>query len=315
MDCHDATARFSDLRDGHLGDGELAELKRHLSACPACQQEWADFERTVGALKDLGAVEPSPGFAARVRAMIEAPPWHRRLARRLFMPWHIKLPIEAAALVLLAAGVVVLYQRTPEMRQVVERPEALQAPGPVESGRRDAILDEKLAGRVEKGKVKPPRSSLPSSGEVQESRESVPPPRAKADLDRSVGMTPSTQPPPEPDLSARPSPPASRMPPARRELSELPSALSKHEGRPVERLESGKATQLPATPSPASAVPTPFRTMTLRTEDVGAAEKRSPRVDSTGRGSSARRAGHRRAHSIKPAGPLPHRSRPGGRTP
>jgi anti-sigma factor RsiW len=230
MDCHDATARFSDLRDGHLGDGELAELERHLSACPACQQEWADFERMVGALQDLGAVEPGPGFAARVRAMIEAPPWHRRLARRLFMPWHIKLPIEAAALVLLAAGAVVLYQRTPEMRQAVERPEVLQAPGPVESERRDAVPRE--------------------------------------------GPAPSTQPPPEPNLSARPSPPASRMPLARRELSELPSAPSKHEGRPVERLESGKATQLLATPPPAPAVPTPFRTMTLRTEDVGAAEKR-----------------------------------------
>ena len=64
------------------------------------------------------------------------------------------------------------------------------------------------------------------------------------------------------------------MPPARRDLRELPSALFKHEGRPVERLESGKATQLLATPPPAPVVPTPFRTMTLRTEDVGAAEER-----------------------------------------
>jgi anti-sigma factor RsiW len=230
MDCHDATARFSDLCDGHLGDGELAELERHLSACHTCRQEWADFERTVETLQDLGAVEPSPGFAARVRAMIEAPPWHRRLARRLFMPWHIKLPLEAAALVLLAAGAVVLYQRTPGMRQVVERPEVLQAPAPIEAKRQDAVPQE--------------------------------------------GPAPSTQPPPEPILSARPSPPASRVPLARRELSDLSSALSKHEGRPVERLESGKATQLLATPAPAPAVPTPFRTMTLRTEDVGTAEKR-----------------------------------------
>jgi hypothetical protein len=138
MDCCDATGRFSDLRDARLKGGELVELERHLAGCPACRQEWAEFSQAIDALRILGPVEAAPGFAARVREQIEATPWHRRLARWLFIPWRIKLPLEAAALVLLAIGTLFVYQRSPGIHRVVEQPRVPATPLSTVKERRDA---------------------------------------------------------------------------------------------------------------------------------------------------------------------------------
>ncbi len=272
MDCHDVTNRFTDLRDGHLRDEELAELQRHLAICLACRQEWAEFQKAIDGLRGLGAVEPTPGFAARVRAIIETPPWHRRLARWLFMPWHIKLPLEAAALVLLAIGAVLIYQRTPEMRQVVEQPVLREAPTSMELERNDARRMEELVAREEQ-RGKPQRPVPPPLAQTPEFRAGGSAPKAKADSQQSIGATPSEQPSPERTLPAPPSPPTRTMPRALRKLNELPSVLSQQEGRPIERLESGVSRE-PSAQAPAQPAPTPFRIMSLRTPDVAAAAER-----------------------------------------
>lgn len=75
MTCDEAREAFSDFYDNTLSGPPLAALTRHLETCPACGMEWAAFQRAVRAVADLGSAEPSPGFAARVRQRLEAPPW------------------------------------------------------------------------------------------------------------------------------------------------------------------------------------------------------------------------------------------------
>jgi hypothetical protein len=77
----------------------------------------------------LRAVEPArapAGFVDRVLGAARPVPWPRRLLRALFLPWTVKLPLEAAATVLVAVGVVYLYQATPE----IERAARLERPAP-----------------------------------------------------------------------------------------------------------------------------------------------------------------------------------------
>jgi len=272
MDCHDVTNRFSDLRDGHLRGEELVELERHLATCLACRQEWVEFQKAIDALRDLGAVEPDPGFAARVRAITETPPWHRRWARWLFMPWHIKLPLEAVALVLLAIGAVFIYRRTPEMRQVVEQPVVRQAPTPMESDRRDATRIKGSVAREEQG-VKLGRPVAPPPTRALDPSVSQPPPQAGADVEQSGRLIPGQGPSPEMILPAAPSPPMGRVARARRELDDLAPTFSRQEGRPIERLESGASRESPAQ-APAQPAPTPFRIMSLWAPDVAAAAER-----------------------------------------
>ncbi len=243
MDCHDAIGRFSDLRDARLRGTELIELEQHLASCPACRQEWAEFSQAVEGLRSLGPVEPTPGFAARVRGEIEAPPWPRRLARRLFIPWQVKLPLGAAALVLLAIGTIFVYQRSPEMRQAVEQPRVPLARLPTVEQGQDATTTERPDPREAEGVSPKPQAAL-STGETPKAREDHTLPRAEGDGDQSAGAAPSRQ------LTAEPVP------------KETPLA---------EQLEPEGAAR-PLAALTARPELTPFRIMTLRTLDVAAAE-------------------------------------------
>lgn len=273
MNCHDATARFSDLRDGLLSGDELAEVERHVTNCPVCRMEWADFREAVEALHGLGSVEPSPGFAARVRAQIEAPPWHHRLARRLFMPWQIKLPLEAAALVLLVIGITVIYQRLPEMRQVVERPTERQAPAPIAPKPRDTIWKEEQAPRTA-ARATPQSQVAPLTKEAQGNGADEAAPQAKSRMDEAADALIGKQPPSR-DLDVAASPaPVGQMQAPRREAAQAPPAPSEQETRPMAPRDSQESARLQATRGPAQAALQPFRIITLRTRDVAAAEER-----------------------------------------
>lgn len=272
MDCHDATARFSDLRDGRLSGVESAELEGHLTICPACRTEWAHFQETIEALRGMTPVAPSPGFAARVRAQIEAPPWHRRLARWLFIPWQVKVPLAAAALVLLAVGTVSIYRRTPEMRQVVERPGTKQAPVPIEAERRKAPPNLTLAyKRAPEGK--PKRQATPLTDSLQRPPADEVAPQAKGRRDVSVGAKVSTQRPPEELPRAAPSPSPAGPPAVGREALQFPSPPAQPEAKPAAPLEVEETARSLSLLEPAP-TPQPFRIMTLRTWDVAGAEKR-----------------------------------------
>jgi TolA-binding protein len=138
MTCEEAREAFTDLYDGTLSGLPLVALSRHLDGCPTCRREWVAFRLTAGALGELRDEEPSPGFAARVAERIEAPRGWRRLTLSLVFPLRLKLPIHAAALVMLGMAGLWVSQRSPEIQRaanpgapVVERPMAMSPPAPV----------------------------------------------------------------------------------------------------------------------------------------------------------------------------------------
>jgi hypothetical protein len=149
MNCPEAREAFSDLYDGTLSGHPLAELSRHLDGCPACRAEWVAFRRAMHALKDLGDEEPSPDFAARVAERIEAPRWWQRVVTTLVLPLRVKLPIHAAALVLLGLAGLWVSQRSPEIERaaVGHAPAVTQRAAPGRSARAPARDGEKTEPR------------------------------------------------------------------------------------------------------------------------------------------------------------------------
>src|SRR5262245_5117911 len=113
MTCHDAREQMSALIDDALGAAELGAVEEHLATCAECRRE---LERLRGTVALLRAVEPArapAGFVDRVLEAARPEPWPRRLFRALLLPWPVKLPIEAAAIVLVAVGVVYVFRSTP----------------------------------------------------------------------------------------------------------------------------------------------------------------------------------------------------------
>lgn len=111
------TARIDDALDADA----RARLDVHLGGCADCRRELDRLERTVALLRRARPVHAPAGFADRVIAA--APPVRRRRLARVFLhPLRVKLPLQAAALLVVAVTVGVLYRDQPELQDAVHQP-------------------------------------------------------------------------------------------------------------------------------------------------------------------------------------------------
>src|SRR5438093_7103287 len=124
MTCDEARERLSALLDEALSPDERDALDAHVATCVDCRRELGLLRNTVALLRAVDPARAPAGFVDRVRAAARRAPWYRRVQRALFVPWPVKLPLEAAAIVLVGVIVVSLFKTTPELEQAarVETP-------------------------------------------------------------------------------------------------------------------------------------------------------------------------------------------------
>jgi len=124
--CEAARELFSALVDAALTPDERRSLDAHLAGCVECRRELEAFQRTIALVRSAPALRAPAGFVERVLAAARPTPWYDRLARRLFVPVRVKVPIEALAVLVVAVVALQLYRETPELQHAA-RQEA-QAP-------------------------------------------------------------------------------------------------------------------------------------------------------------------------------------------
>jgi hypothetical protein len=132
VSCEQTRALFSELADAVLSVEAREAAQAHLAVCPDCQREWQSFRRMLALLHAMPRTRAPEGFVDRVLAAAEPARRPRRLRHRLFVPLRVKLPLEAAALVLVAVGAVYLMQGTPELQHAV-RLDVQPSPPPASS--------------------------------------------------------------------------------------------------------------------------------------------------------------------------------------
>lgn len=120
MNCHDVRELFSALIDEMLTREERADVYGHLATCAECRRELAAIERTVSLVRGALPVRAPAGFVDRVVAAARPTPWYVRAARATLLPWPVKLPLGAAA-VLLVGGLAVLMFRGSQEQQSTAR--------------------------------------------------------------------------------------------------------------------------------------------------------------------------------------------------
>jgi len=128
MTCHDAREQLSALLDEALTVAERAALERHLATCADCRRELEQLRGTVALLGRLGPIHAPAGFVDRVMTEAYRPSWIRRLLDALFRPLRVKLPLEAAAVLLVGISALYVYERTPEVRQLARQQTPAPAP-------------------------------------------------------------------------------------------------------------------------------------------------------------------------------------------
>lgn len=127
MTCTQAEELLSGLLDERLEPLEHAAILRHLLGCERCRATLTALRANAEALGELREVAVPAGFVRAVEARLPQPA-RRSIVARLFIPWQVKVPIQAAALVLLAVGSVLLFRSSPEMGRAVREAERFQAP-------------------------------------------------------------------------------------------------------------------------------------------------------------------------------------------
>lgn len=166
MQCEDIREQLSAYLEDELEAGARRVIEDHLRQCAGCRTEFTLLRRTVATLRSLEELEVSPRLAAAVdrRLPTRGPsPWER-LTSWLFFPLHVKVPLQAVALLLVSVGAVYLYRSAPELAEA-PRPSVapqsasrdLHATGPAsvpeEADRLDRAAPakpaEEPAGRVE----------------------------------------------------------------------------------------------------------------------------------------------------------------------
>jgi Putative zinc-finger len=202
MTCTENRERHSALLDGELAPDERALVEAHLAGCPECSGELARLARMLGMLHALPAERAPLGFVDRVLEAAGTTPWYARLARRLVLPWRVKLPLEAAALLVVALGAVYVFQKTPELQQAAR----YEAPAPAPPA--------------------PPAPAAPTPAPPPAPRSDVTPPAKPTERDREPAR-PATSPPAPPAAPSRDA--------ARTESPKLESVMKEQAPAPRDR--------------------------------------------------------------------------------
>jgi len=139
MTCKEIEGKLAPYQEGLLPPEERDIVETHLAACPQCSAALSDLVKTVGLIKGLPEVDPPPWFTQKVMAKVREEAGQKHgLIKRLFYPFHIKIPIEAFATLLVVMIGVYIYQLTsPETPTFIPPPpsviqETVPPAGPIQ---------------------------------------------------------------------------------------------------------------------------------------------------------------------------------------
>jgi hypothetical protein len=120
MKCEEFQSHFSDVLDNRPEAASAEGLDEHLDACSDCREELAGLLECRRLVASLPAIEPPSGFVSRVMAHVHDSARRPTHWERLFLPLRLKIPLHAAAVMLIAVMSVYVFQQ--EDRQNVPLP-------------------------------------------------------------------------------------------------------------------------------------------------------------------------------------------------
>jgi hypothetical protein len=271
MSCHDARESLSAFLDEALAPDERQRVAQHLEGCPECRRELTRLEQTVALLHRVEPVRAPVGFVDAVTAAARPRPWYRRVAAAVFLPFSVKLPAEATAVVMVALLAVYVFERTPALQESARtQPEVREDPR--EKTARPApptVLTDRFARDSSSGE-RSPESKARSLEKEQDRREAPAAPRLDA--------APPVAAPPAATAPATPAAPApGAAPPASKVEGALQRSQAENRQAPAPPSAEGSrgAPAAPASPRLAAkrAAPSADAVTGITVRDRDAAER------------------------------------------
>lgn len=95
MRCEEIKELLSPYLENDLSTEEKESVSEHLGDCQSCKKELEGLKEMLLSLKKIPAIEPPPYFLEAVRMRLERSSILVRILRKIFVPVHIKVPVEA----------------------------------------------------------------------------------------------------------------------------------------------------------------------------------------------------------------------------
>lgn len=129
MECHHIRNQLSLFIDGLVSPADSTLIREHLRTCQKCAEEYADLQKTVAHVQSLEEVEPPSWLTQKVITKIRtAAEQDRSFLHKLFYPLHIKLPLEAFAMIAVAVIAFYVFRSTPSELISVQEPAGVTRP-------------------------------------------------------------------------------------------------------------------------------------------------------------------------------------------
>jgi hypothetical protein len=126
MECTRIQDMLSSYLDGDLSDREQEEIAGHIRQCSRCAEEEKALRETLSLLRNLPAEAAPPelleGVRLRIAEKTAVPLW-----KKVFLPVHIKIPLEAAAVVLIFLLVYGIQKEMPAKTPVPSPPASAES--------------------------------------------------------------------------------------------------------------------------------------------------------------------------------------------
>lgn len=123
MECKEVQKRLSAYLEKLVSPKQKKLIDAHLKGCKKCKRALADLKKAVDYVQKLEEVEPPAWMTQKVMARIRSKAEAKRgILRRIFYPFHIKIPLEAVALMLVAVGTIYIFKSMQPQMQIAQAP-------------------------------------------------------------------------------------------------------------------------------------------------------------------------------------------------
>jgi hypothetical protein len=123
MECNDVQEKLSAYVEGIISPEERTLIDEHLTLCQKCCESLADLKKTVEYIHNLEDVEPPTWLTQKVIARIKSEAKSNKgLLQKLFYPLHIKLPIEAVAVIVIAVTALYIFKTIQPVVRLAKAP-------------------------------------------------------------------------------------------------------------------------------------------------------------------------------------------------
>jgi hypothetical protein len=111
MEHTDVRHRLSEYIDGSISADEKTAIDGHLKTCTQCSDALHELRKTIELVKTIDDAEPPEWMTQKIMANVRAEAGKEKgLFERFFLPFSIKLPIQAVAIVFLAVTAFYIYR-------------------------------------------------------------------------------------------------------------------------------------------------------------------------------------------------------------